>query len=667
MMYHVKEGKLNLPHFPLDYIRFGRGEKTLIMLQGLNTRGIRGSGASLAWMYRRFARDYTVYLFDRRPDVGEGITVRDMAADVAAAMDELGIAKADVLGVSQGGMIAQYLAIDRPELVNRLVLAVTLSRNNATVIAAVSRWIELTQQGRMGELVADMAEKMYSETYVRRYRPFLPLLTLLQKPRDVQRFTRLAEACLTCRAYEELEKITCPVLVIGGDEIAERKIKFLLRAQAQVQVVAGTLSPALADLAARQALSWRATEFSESLVDDVFLVIAATEDEALNQRVFAAANARYRLVNVVDNQALCSFVFPSIVDRSPLLVAISSSGKAPVLSRILREKIEALLPTNLGRLAESASYWRNHLKTRLTTTEARRRFWERVFTGRFASLMVAGNHAEAEKALQDELDKPERETGEIILVGAGPGDAGLLTLRGLQAIQQADVVFHDHLVTPPVLELVRRDAELICVGKRAGEHSVPQHETNQLLVAAAKAGKTVVRLKGGDPFIFGRGAEELQAAAEAGIPFQVVPGVTAAAGATAYAGIPLTHRDYAQSAVFVTGHYKPDSAPFDWSLLAKSQQTLAIYMGTMKAAEISAQLIAHGRDSATPVAVISRGTRDDQQTITGTLQQLEHLAKDAPMPALLVVGEVVQLHQQLAWFQHTSSAEGFNASVVNLA
>lgn len=196
---------------------------------------------------------------------------------------------------------------------------------------------------------------------------------------------------------------------------------------------------------------------------------------------------------------------------------------------------------------------------------------------------------------------------------------------------------------------------------------MPQHETNQLLVAAAKAGKTVVRLKGGDPFIFGRGAEELQAAAEAGIPFQVVPGVTAAAGATAYAGIPLTHRDYAQSAVFVTGHYKPDSAPFDWSLLAKSQQTLAIYMGTMKAAEISAQLIAHGRDSATPVAVISRGTRDDQQTITGTLQQLEHLAKDAPMPALLVVGEVVQLHQQLAWFQHTSSAEGFNASVVNLA
>ena len=458
-----------------------------------------------------------------------------------------------------------------------------------------------------------------------------------------------------------------PVLVIGGGEIAERKIKFLLRAQAQVQVVAGTLSPALADLAARQALSWRATEFSESLVDDVFLVIAATEDEALNQRVFAAANARYRLVNVVDNQALCSFVFPSIVDRSPLLVAISSSGKAPVLSRILREKIEALLPTNLGRLAESASYWRNHLKTRLTTTEARRRFWERVFTGRFASLMVAGNSAEAEKALQDELDKPERETGEIILVGAGPGDAGLLTLRGLQVLQDADVVFYDHLVTDGIRELIRRDAEQICVGKRAGEHSVPQHDTNQMLIAAAKAGKTVVRLKGGDPFIFGRGGEELQAAAEAGVPFQVVPGITAASAVTAYAGIPLTHRDYAQSVTFVTGHYKADSTPFDWSHLAQSRQTLAIYMGTMKAADISEQLIQHGRDAATPVAVISRGPRVDKHVSIGTLQDLATLAKDAPMPALIVVGEVVQLHSTLAWFQHTTDTEGFGASVINLA
>ena len=458
-----------------------------------------------------------------------------------------------------------------------------------------------------------------------------------------------------------------PVLVIGGGDIAARKIMFLRRAGANVQVVAAALCEDVAALVERQEIQWRAHEFEEPQLDDVFLVIAATDDDALNQRVSAAANARYRLVNVVDNQPLCSAVFPSIVDRSPLLIAIFSGGSAPVLSRLIREKMEALLPTNLGRVAEAASYWRQHIKTHLTTTAARRRFWERVFNGRFASLMIAGNKAAADKALEEELYQPEKRLGEIILVGAGPGDAGLLTLRGLQAVQKADVVFYDHLVTPEIRELVRRDAEMICVGKRAGEHSVPQHETNQMLVDAAREGKTVVRLKGGDPFIFGRGGEELQAAADAGIPFQVVPGVTAAAGATAYAGIPLTHRDYAQSVTFVTGHYKADSAAHDWSLLAQSRQTLAIYMGTMKAAEISAQLIAHGRDSNTPVAVISRGTRADQQTITGTLQQLEALAKDVPMPALLVVGEVVQLHQQLAWFQQTTQADAFNASVVNLA
>lgn len=458
-----------------------------------------------------------------------------------------------------------------------------------------------------------------------------------------------------------------PVLVIGGGEIAARKITFLLRAEAKVHIVAETLMPELAEKVEREEIQWRATVFEEQQLDDVFLVIAATEDDELNQRVYVAANARYRLVNVVDNQALCSFVFPSIVDRSPLLVAISSSGKAPVLSRILREKIEALLPTNLGRLAETASYWRHHIKTHLKTTAERRRFWERVFTGRFASLMLAGNKAEAEKALEDELRQPEKRPGEIILVGAGPGDAGLLTLRGLQALQQADVVFYDNLVTPEVRELVRRDAETICVGKSASGISVPQQEINRLLVDAAKEGKTVIRLKGGDPFIFGRGGEELQAAAEAGIPFQVVPGVTAAAGATAYAGIPLTHRDYAQSATFITGHFGAENSPLDWARLAQSGQTLAIYMGSLKAAEISAQLIAHGRDSNTPVAVISRGTRADQQTITGTLQQLEALAKDAPMPALLVVGEVVQLHHQLAWFQQTTQADAFNASVVNLA
>ena len=458
-----------------------------------------------------------------------------------------------------------------------------------------------------------------------------------------------------------------PVLVIGGGEIAARKIAFLLRAGAKVQVVARELGAEVQRLADEQVLVWLATEFDETQLDAVFLVIAATSDRALNRRVYDAADARQRLVNVVDDQPLCSFIFPSIVDRSPLVVAISSGGNAPVLARLLREKIEALLPANLGRMAEVAGQWRERIKTLRKTTDARRRFWEAAFRGRFASLMAAGNEQAAEAVLAEELASSGSAGGEIILVGAGPGDAGLLTLRGLQVIQQADVVFYDHLVSDEVLELTRRDADKICVGKRAGGHAVPQHETNQMLIDEARAGKTVVRLKGGDPFIFGRGGEELQAAAAAGVPFQVVPGVTAASGATAYAGIPLTHRDFAQSVTFVTGHYKADNTPFDWSQLAQSRQTLAVYMGTMKAAEISQQLISHGRDKATPVAVISRGTRRDQSVKTGTLEQLENLALNAPMPALLVVGEVVHLRDALAWFQHSTVTGSFDNSVVNLA
>ncbi|WP_297202472.1 siroheme synthase CysG [uncultured Pluralibacter sp.] len=458
-----------------------------------------------------------------------------------------------------------------------------------------------------------------------------------------------------------------PVLVIGGGDVAARKIALLRRAGARVQVVARELGPDVAELAARQQIEWRATSFEESQLDTIFLVIAATDDPALNRRVHAAAEARQRLVNVVDDRPLCTFIFPSIVDRTPLIVAISSGGTAPVLARLLREKLEALLPASLGPMARIAGEWRERIKTRLTTVARRRRFWERNFSGPFASLMAAGNETAAREALAQALDEPERRSGEIVLVGAGPGDAGLLTLRGLQVLQQADIVFYDYLVSDAVRDLVRRDAEMVCVGKRAGGQSVPQAEINRLLVDAARQGKSVVRLKGGDPFIFGRGGEELQAAAGAGIPFQVVPGVTAAAGATAYAGIPLTHRDHAQSVTFLTGHDKTDGVPFDWAHLARSRQTLAIYMGVMKAGEISRQLIAHGRDGATPVAVISRGTRHDQQVATGTLQHLADLAANAPMPALLVIGEVAQLHHQLAWFQHTTNAEGYRAPVVNLA
>ena len=458
-----------------------------------------------------------------------------------------------------------------------------------------------------------------------------------------------------------------PVLVVGGGDVAARKIELLRRAGARVQIAARELCAELRELADKQQLEWLATAFDEAQLDSVYLVIAATDDGALNARVFEAANQRRLLANVVDDQPKCSFIFPSIVDRSPLVVAISSSGTAPVLARMLREKLEALLPANLGQMAQVAGEWRDKVKQRFSKMSDRRRFWERAFNGLFASQMAAGNVQGAKQTLDAQLTDAPPQQGEIILVGAGPGDAGLLTLRALQVMQQADVVLYDHLVSDEILDLVRRDADRLCVGKRAGAHSVAQEETNRLLVQLASKGKRVVRLKGGDPFIFGRGGEELQAAQEAGIPFQVVPGVTAASGATAYAGIPLTHRDYAQSVLFITGHCRADGDAIDWPSLERSRQTLAIYMGTVKAAEISQQLIAHGRAATTPVAVIGRGTRQDQQVLTGTLAELETLAQQAPTPALLVIGEVVNLHAQLAWFQHSAQQAGRDSAVVNLA
>ncbi|ELI8304661.1 uroporphyrinogen-III C-methyltransferase, partial [Yersinia enterocolitica] len=372
-----------------------------------------------------------------------------------------------------------------------------------------------------------------------------------------------------------------PVLVVGGGEVAARKIDLLHRAGAQVRVVAQTLSSELEQLHQDGRIHWLALDFLPEQLDEVFLVIAATNDTALNAAVFAAADQRHLLANVVDDQPRCSFIFPSIVDRSPLVVAISSAGQAPVLARILREKLEALLPSSLGDMAAVAGRWRGRVKQHVASMGERRRFWENAFSGRFASLISRGQLAQAEEELQLSLEGQNRNQGEVALVGAGPGDPGLLTLRGLQVIQQADVVLYDHLVSPEVLDLVRRDAQRICVGKRAGAHSVAQEETNQLLVTLAQRGKRVVRLKGGDPFIFGRGGEELQVVARAGIPFHIVPGVTAASGATAYAGIPLTHRDYAQSVTFITGHCRADGDDVDWQALARGRQTLAIYMGTV--------------------------------------------------------------------------------------
>ncbi|CDL82149.1 siroheme synthase CysG [Xenorhabdus szentirmaii] len=442
-----------------------------------------------------------------------------------------------------------------------------------------------------------------------------------------------------------------PVLLVGGGEVASRKADLLLNAGAALTIVAPELHTELQQRHQKGEFEWLQGGFKTGYLDGVFLVIAATDDPALNQQIFSEADERAILVNVVDNQLLCSAIFPSIIDRSPVMVAISSAGKSPVLTKLLREKLESLLPFHLGSMAEIAGQWRQRVKQHLTSIRQRRQFWEKAFNGRFSTLIANGQLQQAETQLEQQLTHTDpRPQGELALVGAGPGDPGLLTLKGLQVLQQADVILYDHLVSAEVLELARRDAGRICVGKRAGNHSVVQEETNALIIKLANQGKKVVRLKGGDPFIFGRGGEELQIAAEAGIPFQVVPGITAAVGASAYAGIPLTHREHSQSVTFITGHCRENGNELDWPALARGNQTLVIYMGIMKAALISQNLISHGRDASTPVAVIGCGTRTEQQVLSGKLSELEQLAQDAPSPALLVVGEVTQLHHQLAWF-----------------
>ncbi|HEZ0881062.1 TPA: uroporphyrinogen-III C-methyltransferase [Neisseria meningitidis] len=443
-----------------------------------------------------------------------------------------------------------------------------------------------------------------------------------------------------------------PVLVVGGGAVAARKISLLLKAGAEVRVAAKHLNAELSALAAENKILWLAEEFRAEHIRTVFLIIAASSDQALNRRVFHLAESCQKPVNVVDDRDHCSFIFPSVIDRNPVQIAVSSSGSAPVLARLLRERLEALLPPSLGDMAEISGRWRDAVKGKLKSVTERRRFWEKQFNGRFAALVKNRQNTLAERELAGQLEQSRQndQGGSVSLVGAGPGDAGLLTLKGLQEIQQADVVLYDALVSDGILSLVRRDAERIFVGKRARGERTPQEDTNALMVRLAREGKRVVRLKGGDSFVFGRGGEELEVLARHHIPFSVVPGITAAIGATAYAGIPLTHRDYAQSAVFVTGHRKADAPDIEWQTLARSRQTLVIYMGTLKAAQIAERLQQYGRPPDTPAAVISHGTQSTQSTAIGTLANLARLAENAPKPALIVVGEVVELHEKLAWF-----------------
>ncbi|MHC5128104.1 siroheme synthase CysG [Pseudomonas inefficax] len=449
------------------------------------------------------------------------------------------------------------------------------------------------------------------------------------------------------------------VLVVGGGEIALRKARLLADAGAALRVVAPDVDGQLAALAREGGGEVLVRGYQAADLVGCRLVIAATDDPGLNAQVSADAQALSLPVNVVDAPALCTVIFPAIVDRSPLVVAVSSGGDAPVLARLIRAKLEAWIPSAYGELAGLAARFRDKVKGLYPDVNQRRGFWETVFQGPIAERQLAGQGAEAERLLQAMVDgAPVQQGGEVYLVGAGPGDPDLLTFRALRLMQQADVVLYDRLVAPAIIEMCRRDAERIYVGKRRADHAVPQDQINRLLVDLARQGKRVLRLKGGDPFIFGRGGEEIEELAEQGIPFQVVPGITAASGCSAYGGIPLTHRDYAQSVRFVTGHLKDGTSNLPWNDLVAPAQTLVFYMGLVGLPTICAELIRHGRAASTPAALVQQGTTRNQRVFTGTLADLPELVAqhEVHAPTLVIVGEVVQLRDKLAWFEGSQNS-----------
>lgn len=457
-----------------------------------------------------------------------------------------------------------------------------------------------------------------------------------------------------------------PCLVVGGGDIALRKVSLLLKAGADVTVCAPQLHASLLQKKKDKQIKIIQQDFAPDLLQGKWLVIAATNQNAVNQQVADAANALQLLVNVVDSPDLSSFIMPSIVDRSPIVVAISSGGKAPVLARLIRERLEALLPMHLGLLATIAGEFRYRVKEVIQNISLRRRYWEKIFgSGQLANLLQKGQTEKALELMESSLTE-DVAGGDVALVGAGPGDPSLLTLKALQLMQQADVVLYDRLVSAEILDLVRRDAQLISVGKAAGNHEVVQSRTNQMLVEFARQGKKVVRLKGGDPFIFGRGGEELEELVDAGIAFQVVPGITAASGCSAYAGIPLTHRNYSQSVTFVTGHRKSDGQQLNWQALSASQQTLVVYMGLIQVQEIQSQLLRFGRSSDTPVALVNKGTSAEQQVVIGKLSELTQLGTELQGPTLMIIGEVVNLANKLAWY-HPDKKLSRDPFLVNLA
>lgn len=451
-----------------------------------------------------------------------------------------------------------------------------------------------------------------------------------------------------------------PCLVVGGGAVAERKARLLLRAGARVRIAAPAITGTLASWHAEGRIEHLPAVFDQAMPAGHRLVVAATDDETLNARVARAADDAGVLCNVVDDNARSSFILPAIVDRSPVTVAVGTGGRAPVLAQKLKAQLEARLPARIGELAERAGRWRQLVKRRFATLDERRRFWQRFFDGPVAGHILAGRHRRADDAMRRELidGAPSGHRGSASIVGAGPGDPGLVTLKAQQLLGEADVVLYDRLVSSAVLDMARKEAELIPVGKAAGGGQVSQHEINALLVANVRAGHRVCRLKGGDPFVFGRGGEEAGALAAAGLPYQVVPGISAALGCAAYAGIPLTLRHVSAGVTLATARLDADAAP-DWQALARRGRTLAFYMSVGALDTTATQLIDHGLAADTPAVLVENGTTARQRVLHAPLSRIavRARARGVAAPAMLFVGEAVAEARRLAWFEPSADAE----------
>ncbi|MDN5676898.1 MAG: siroheme synthase CysG [Acinetobacter sp.] len=443
-----------------------------------------------------------------------------------------------------------------------------------------------------------------------------------------------------------------PCLIVGGGHIAYRKAVLLHKAGAVIHVIAPDIDANLLQLVEEsQGQYIQALYPAQIQLNDYRLVIAATDDYAVNTQVFEDCEALKILVNSVDDPPHCRFMVPAIVDRSPLVISVASNGTSPVLSRQIRTQLETSIPHGMGKLAEFSGKWRAAVKAKISNPDERRVFWEDLYASPLKEQVFHDNLVEADRLIEQALLEWKTPKGEVYLVGAGPGDPELLTLKALRLMQQADVVIYDRLVSPAIMELCRRDATKIYVGKARSNHAVPQEGINALLVEFASKGQRVCRLKGGDPFIFGRGGEEIQELFAAGVPFQVVPGITAASGCSAYAGIPLTHRDYAQSVRFLTGHLKEGSPELPWDELVYQNQTLVLYMGLVGLEKICEKLIEHGQRPDMPVALISKGTTPEQKVLVGTLADIASKVEENHIqaPTLTIIGDVVSLREQLQW------------------